>query len=78
MMMLKPKQSNLRAVKLPSCDSTLCAIVHGKCALVFNRVDSTRCKQCAVLVHACGPVAPLILFHQWWKIATVVKHFKTN
>jgi ankyrin repeat protein len=32
---------------------------------------------CEILVHACGPVAPLIPFHQWWKLATTVKHFKT-
>jgi hypothetical protein len=33
-------------------------------------------QMCEILVHACGPVAPLIPFHQWWKIATTVKHFK--
>jgi ankyrin repeat protein len=30
---------------------------------------------CEILQHACGPVAHLIAFHQWWKIATTVKHF---
>jgi len=30
---------------------------------------------CEILLHACGPVAPLIRFHHWWKIATTVKHF---
>lgn len=30
---------------------------------------------CEVLVHACGPVAPLVPFHQWWAIATAVKHW---
>jgi ankyrin repeat protein len=31
-----------------------------------------------ILLHSCGPVAPLIAFHQWWKIATIVKHFNRN
>jgi hypothetical protein len=30
---------------------------------------------CEILLFACGPVAPLISFHHWWKIATRVKHF---
>jgi ankyrin repeat protein len=33
---------------------------------------------CAILLHACGPVAPVIAFHHWWKIATIVKHFKSH
>jgi ankyrin repeat protein len=32
-------------------------------------------QMCEVLLHSCGPLAPLILFHHWWKIATTVKHF---
>jgi ankyrin repeat protein len=30
---------------------------------------------CEILQYACGPLARLIAFHQWWKIATTVKHF---
>jgi ankyrin repeat protein len=30
---------------------------------------------CEILLHACGPVAPVVAFHHWWKIATTVKHF---
>jgi hypothetical protein len=33
-------------------------------------------QMCEILVHACGPLARLIAFHQWWTIATTVKHFK--
>jgi ankyrin repeat protein len=33
-------------------------------------------QMCEILVHACGPLAPLISFHHWWAIATTVKHFK--
>jgi ankyrin repeat protein len=35
-------------------------------------------QMCEILLHACGPVAPVIAFHQWWKIATTVKHFKSK
>lgn len=31
---------------------------------------------CEILVHACGPVATMIEFHQWWQMATIVKHSK--
>jgi ankyrin repeat protein len=30
---------------------------------------------CEILLFACGPVAPIIPFHHWWQIATIVKHF---
>jgi ankyrin repeat protein len=33
-------------------------------------------QMCEILQFACGPVAPLIPFHIWWKIATTVKHFR--
>jgi ankyrin repeat protein len=32
-------------------------------------------QMCEILVHACGPLAPLVPFHHWWKIATTIKHF---
>lgn len=33
-------------------------------------------QMCEILMHACGPVAPVVAFHHWWAIATTVKHFK--
>jgi ankyrin repeat protein len=30
---------------------------------------------CEILQHACGRLAHLIAFHQWWAISTTVKHF---
>lgn len=30
---------------------------------------------CEVLIHSCGPLAHCVAFHQWWRIATCVKHF---
>jgi ankyrin repeat protein len=32
-------------------------------------------QMCEILLHSCGPVAHLIAFHQWWTLATAVKHF---
>jgi hypothetical protein len=37
------------------------------------RIDALQ--MCEILQFACGPAAPLIPFHIWWKIATTVKHF---
>jgi ankyrin repeat protein len=31
---------------------------------------------CEIMLFSCGPVAPLISFHQWWNFATTVKHFQ--
>jgi ankyrin repeat protein len=31
---------------------------------------------CEIMVQACGPVARVVPFHQWWKIAVTVKHFR--
>jgi hypothetical protein len=33
---------------------------------------------CEILQHLSRPVAHLVAFHQWWKIATTVKHFKSS
>jgi ankyrin repeat protein len=34
-------------------------------------------QMCEILLHACGPVAPVISFHRWWQFATMVRHFKS-
>lgn len=39
-------------------------------------LDLDALQMCEILVQACGPIAPLIPFHQWWNIATTVKHFR--
>jgi ankyrin repeat protein len=33
---------------------------------------------CEIMAHACGAFGALIAFHQWWAIATKVKHFRTT
>jgi ankyrin repeat protein len=33
---------------------------------------------CEILTFSCGPVAQLIPFHIWWKIATTVKHLQSK
>jgi hypothetical protein len=35
-------------------------------------------QMCEIAQHSCGHVAHLIAFHQWWTIATTVKHFHTR
>jgi ankyrin repeat protein len=40
------------------------------------RLDALQ--MCEILVHACGPLAPLVTFHQWWMIVTTIKHFKSR
>jgi ankyrin repeat protein len=39
-----------------------------------QRLDALQ--MCEILVHACGPIASLVPFHHWWKIAATVKHFR--
>lgn len=41
--------------------------------LELLRLDALQ--MCEILQHACGPIARLVAFHHWWKIATAVKHF---
>jgi ankyrin repeat protein len=33
---------------------------------------------CEILTYACGPMASLIPFHNWWQIATTVKHLRSR
>jgi hypothetical protein len=33
---------------------------------------------CEIMMHSFGALGSLILFHQWWAIATKVKHFRDN
>jgi ankyrin repeat protein len=39
-------------------------------------LDLDALQMCEILLHACGSVATAIPFHQWWKFATTVKHFR--
>lgn len=33
---------------------------------------------CEIMMHALGALGSGVAFHQWWKIATTVKHFREN
>jgi hypothetical protein len=33
---------------------------------------------CEILMHSFGALGSLIAFHQWWAIATKVKHFRDH
>jgi hypothetical protein len=33
---------------------------------------------CEILMHSFGAIGSVILFHQWWAIATKVKHFRDH
>jgi ankyrin repeat protein len=42
----------------------------------LHSLDLPALQTCDILLFSCGPIAPLILFHQWWTIATTAKHFR--
>lgn len=44
----------------------------------LRTLDLDALQMCEIMLHACGRVAPLIPFHQWWAIATKVKHFNAK
>lgn len=46
--------------------------------LGLQPLDLDALQMCEILLHSCGPVAPVIAFHQWWTVATAFKHFHRN
>jgi ankyrin repeat protein len=57
------------------------AFVRGRAMEICIGLQSLRLdalQMCEILQHSCGPLAPLIAFHQWWRMATTVKHFRAN
>jgi hypothetical protein len=46
--------------------------------IVLQSLELGALQVCEILLFACGRVAQLIPFHIWWKIATTVKHFRTQ
>jgi hypothetical protein len=40
-------------------------------------LDALQMCEVRVLAQSCGPAGPLVPFHQWWKFATTVKHFRS-
>jgi hypothetical protein len=41
-------------------------------------LDIDALQLCEILMHSFGALGSLIAFHQWWDIATKVKHFRDN
>jgi ankyrin repeat protein len=44
----------------------------------LHSLDVNALQLCEIMLHSCGPLAPIVRFHHWWKIATIVKHFRHN
>jgi hypothetical protein len=42
----------------------------------LQSLELSALQMCEIMLFACGPIAPMIPFHLWWKIATTVKHFR--
>jgi ankyrin repeat protein len=46
--------------------------------LGLHPLDINALQLCEILMHSFGALGSLILFHQWWVIATKVKHFRDH
>jgi hypothetical protein len=42
----------------------------------LHPLDISALQLCEILMHSFGALGSLIAFHQWWAIATKVKHFR--
>jgi ankyrin repeat protein len=80
-----------RSIRLPTLDeidSSRRRIAKTRLDLVRQRafqiclglhpINLDALQLCEILVHSCGAFGALIAFHQWWMIATKVKHFRTR
>jgi hypothetical protein len=73
-----PTRSMLRADESPRLDSIWCVNVHSRSVLDCNPLDINALQLCEILMHSFGALGSLIAFHQWWAIATKVKHFRDH
>jgi ankyrin repeat protein len=46
--------------------------------LALQPLDISALQLCEILMHSFGALGSLIAFHQWWAIATKVKHFRDH
>jgi hypothetical protein len=46
--------------------------------LGLQSLDINALQLCEILMHSFGALGSLIAFHQWWAIATKVKHFRDH
>jgi ankyrin repeat protein len=83
--------ATINSVQLPTADEIDAArgrIAKTRLDLVRRRafqiclglypLDINALQLCEILMHSFGALGSLILFHQWWAIATKVKHFRDH
>jgi ankyrin repeat protein len=46
--------------------------------LGLHSLDINALQLCEILMHSFGAIGSVIAFHQWWTIATTVKHFRDD
>jgi ankyrin repeat protein len=44
----------------------------------LHPLDINALQLCEIMMHSFGAIGSVILFHQWWAIATKVKHFRDH
>jgi hypothetical protein len=44
----------------------------------LHPLDINALQLCEILLHSFGAIGAVIAFHQWWAIATKVKHFRDH
>jgi ankyrin repeat protein len=44
----------------------------------FHPLDINALQLCEIMMHSFGAIGSVIAFHQWWRIATNVKHFRDH
>jgi hypothetical protein len=69
-------RSMLRAVESPRLDSIWCAERAFQICVGLQSFRLNALQLCEILMHSFGALGSLIAFHQWWAIATTVKHFR--
>lgn len=83
--------NNHRNLQLPTADeidAARCQIAKTRLDLVRHRaaeiciglqsLEINALQLCEIMMHSFGAVGSLIAFHQWWAIATKVKHFNNK
>jgi hypothetical protein len=73
-----PTRLMLHAVESPRPGWIWCVNVHFRSVLDLQSTRLNALQLCEILMHSFGALGSLIAFHQWWAIATKVKHFRDH